>query len=234
VLVALSARAQARLFSYEKRRRGRLVHFIFYTRRHCSFTTARGCTGSATGRGSLRRSRTRCSIWRFPGVSVPIHKLRSLKPPAPAAGGPSKRPQTVDASSLVRGVVADPSEFVVSHRQALANAPLPVPSTQSPPHEDHGHHGRTCATRSISTAAPAMAASWDQLNPSRAWLKIERLIYDPTSRPCLARGKPLVLESLLTSGFLFTTPPLFSLLQTEDSLRRRYTLLNTHRSLILL
>lgn len=116
--------------------------------------------------------------------------------------GAVQAPADVCALGLVRGVAADQSKLAVSQRQKLAKWPRPPASA---------NHIRTCTANTtpppncISTASPAPGTTRDQPNPSRAWLEIGRLIYDPTSRPCLARGKPLILRCLLTSGFLFRT-----------------------------
>lgn len=93
---------------------------------------------------------------------------------------PSKRPLMCLLGNSFRGVAAGSERARCFVRQGLSPIPHhrpPCPITAL----CHGQHGS--ATTSNSTASTAQDAAREQPNPSRAWLGIARLIYDPTCLP---------------------------------------------------
>ena len=132
-----------------------------------------------------------CNIWRN-------WRELALKPSPSAIGcRPSARRRVSFGNSQGRSCGSERARCFAA--TGTRQIPTITNSAQSQPEEGRENNS---ATSAISTASPALGTTWDQPNPSRAWLEIRRLIYDPTCRPCPSRSKPLILRCPLTSGFL--------------------------------
>jgi hypothetical protein len=151
--------------SYVRERAGRQSH---QHREHLHVRIQPSQVARREGRLYLQDTRLGRSFWRS-------WRELALKPSPSAIGcRPSARSSALFGDSQGRiGCFTDRDSPNPHHFLARV---------QSQRHED-----RECnsATSSISTASPALGTARDQSNPSRAWLGIGCLIYDPISRPCL-------------------------------------------------